>query len=236
MPHRDGHAVGAPSWVDLTTPDPGGAKAFYAELFGWSYAEGAALLDGRLAAGVGPAAAGQSSVWRTHLVAGDLAGTLARVRAAGGEVRGESGTGAAVADPTGAEVLFRQSGAHSGVQVVHEHGALTWNELRTQDVTGAKAFYGKLFDYTYSPVRGLPDCPVFEVDGIPVASAEPGPTPETPSHWLVYFGSRDVEATAATALRAGGAVVRPPLETAYGPTAVLADPWGAMFAVIGLRD
>ena len=27
---------GVPSWIDLATPDPEAAQAFYAELFGWT--------------------------------------------------------------------------------------------------------------------------------------------------------------------------------------------------------
>jgi hypothetical protein len=29
--------VGVPSWADLTVPDVAAAKAFYAEVLGWSY-------------------------------------------------------------------------------------------------------------------------------------------------------------------------------------------------------
>ena len=28
---------GTPTWVDLTTPDPDGARKFYHALFGWDY-------------------------------------------------------------------------------------------------------------------------------------------------------------------------------------------------------
>ena len=37
MPARTEHAPGTPSWVDLQTSDPAGAKAFYSALFGWDY-------------------------------------------------------------------------------------------------------------------------------------------------------------------------------------------------------
>ena len=36
MPERTSYEPGTPSWVDLTTPDPAGAKIFYGELFGWT--------------------------------------------------------------------------------------------------------------------------------------------------------------------------------------------------------
>ena len=31
------YAHGVPSWIDLATPDPTGAKAFYGALFGWHF-------------------------------------------------------------------------------------------------------------------------------------------------------------------------------------------------------
>ena len=37
MPERTSYAPGTPSWVDLQTSDPAGAKTFYAALFGWDY-------------------------------------------------------------------------------------------------------------------------------------------------------------------------------------------------------
>src|SRR4051794_35214100 len=37
MGKRESYAPGTFSWVELSTPDVGAAKSFYAELFGWSY-------------------------------------------------------------------------------------------------------------------------------------------------------------------------------------------------------
>ena len=38
MPVHDLSPVGAPCWIDLFTSDTDGARAFYAELFGWTLA------------------------------------------------------------------------------------------------------------------------------------------------------------------------------------------------------
>jgi len=35
MAERDGYAPGIPSWVDLATSDPAGARDYYTGLFGW---------------------------------------------------------------------------------------------------------------------------------------------------------------------------------------------------------
>ena len=39
MPGIESYAQGTPGFVDLTTPDPDAAKAFYAALFGWEYVD-----------------------------------------------------------------------------------------------------------------------------------------------------------------------------------------------------
>ena len=37
MGERTSHAPGTFSWVDLSTTDPGAAKGFYGDLFGWEF-------------------------------------------------------------------------------------------------------------------------------------------------------------------------------------------------------
>jgi hypothetical protein len=56
--------------------------------------------------------------------------------------------------------------------------------------------------------------------------------PGVPSHWHVYFGTDDADATAAKAVELGGSIVVPPFDTPVGRIAVLSDPQGAMFSVI----
>ena len=53
-----------------------------------------------------------------------------------------------------------------------------------------------------------------------------------PSHWHVYFGTEDADATAAKAAELGGSVIVAPFDTPVGRIAVLSDPQGAMFSVI----
>jgi predicted enzyme related to lactoylglutathione lyase len=56
---------------------------------------------------------------------------------------------------------------------------------------------------------------------------------EMPAHWLQYIGTRDVDATADAAVRAGGSVIKSPSDMqGAGRYAVLKDPQGAMFAII----
>lgn len=56
-----------------------------------------------------------------------------------------------------------------------------------------------------------------------------------PPHWLVYFAVGDCEGTTALAQSLGGAVRMPPSDAAgVGRFSVLADPQGAVFAVVRL--
>ncbi|MGW0522613.1 VOC family protein [Crossiella sp. NPDC003009] len=250
MPQQHEYTTGVPSWVDVSTPDTDGARRFYTGLFGWAYEVGEerfahytnALLDGHVIAGLGPAQPDAPPMWGTYLHTEDLAGTVERVRAAGGTVVvepmpiGDFGSMALAADPTGALIGFWQPDKHRGAGLVNEPGALVWNELRTTDVATAKSFYANVFDYTFSEVRGAPEYPVFQLGERQVASAEPVHREEERPHWLVYFGTSDVDATAARATELGGSVVEQPSDTAYGRMAVLADPWGAEFAVLHLPD
>ena len=59
----------------------------------------------------------------------------------------------------------------------------------------------------------------------------PGMT--APSHWMVYFGVDDVDATARLAQSLGGRQYVPPTDIpGVGRFAVLSDPQGAAFAVV----
>ena len=58
---------------------------------------------------------------------------------------------------------------------------------------------------------------------------------EVPSHWMIYMAVEDVDASAAKAAELGGQIVHPPTEIPnVGRWALIADPVGAMFAVMKL--
>ena len=111
------------NWVDLTTTDIEGAKAFYGGLFGWSYedrptSEGRPdytmfMLDGQAVAGGNPMspemeAMGAPPVWVSYDKYDDIDAAAARAGEAGGVVFMppmdvlDSGRMALIQDPTGA--------------------------------------------------------------------------------------------------------------------------------------
>ena len=81
MPTPD-HTNGAPCWIDLMTSDAEKAKAFYGELFGWTFETGdqekyggyiMAAKDGKSVAGIMQKQedqAGLPDVWSTYLRTG----------------------------------------------------------------------------------------------------------------------------------------------------------------------
>jgi hypothetical protein len=69
------------------------------------------------------------------------------------------------------------------------------------------------------------------IGGMPPPSFSP---PNTPPHWLAYFYVSNCDETAAKTNELGGKTLLAPLTIEkVGRMAILADPQGAVFAVIG---
>ena len=162
MPQRDGYAHGTPGWVDLSTADTEGSKAFYGELFGWSWEDQEGLgggfvysiarMDGRAVAGLGPTPsemveAGVRAAWNTYLIVDSADVAHQAVLDAGGRSLARpfdvmsAGRMAFVMDDQGACSGLWQAGLHIGAQLVNEPGALTWVELYVPDAETAAQFY-----------------------------------------------------------------------------------------------
>ena len=248
------YQAGVPCWVDLSTKDLEGAKAFYAGLFGWT-AEASEdpaaggytmfLLDGQaVAGGNGLMAPEQPTVWTTYVSVDDADKAAEAVALGGGSVLVapmdvlDVGRMGLFADPAGAVIAAWQPRAHKGAAVVNEPGSLSWNELLTRDVEGAKAFYPAVFGWGYK-ASDVADVQYTEwqvgdrtVGGL-MGMDENFP-PDLPPHWMVYFAVADCAASAAKVTELGGTVAVPPTTIPVGTFAVCADPQGASFSLIEL--
>ncbi|HEX6396392.1 MAG TPA: VOC family protein [Steroidobacteraceae bacterium] len=115
-------------------------------------------------------------------------------------------------------------------------GRFVWHQLMTRDVPGAKKYYSKLVGWKTMPWPLDPAYTVCHAEAGPVAGIMeiPAEVPaDVPSHWVQYIGTRDVDATADAAVRAGGSVMKAPSDMqGAGRYAVLKDPQGALFAII----
>lgn len=260
MSERTSHAPGTPCWVELGSPDLDASIEFYGALFGWEVPESEnaeqtggyrlAMKGGRPAAGMMPLMQeGQPPAWTSYVSVADAGVAADKVREAGGSIVAEPmevldlGTMAIFADPAGAVSGVWQPGTFHGAGVVNEPGALSWNELNTRDLTGAKSFYGAVFGWTFENVEfegGGGSYTTVNLGGNPVGGilnmTERGVPEEVPPHWQVYFAVEDTDATIDQAKQRGAGVMVEPVDIPAGRFSILVDPHGASFAVIALSE
>ena len=121
----------------------------------------------------------------------------------------------------------------------HHVGKVIWDDLVTPDLEAAKHFYGALFGWTFREVPGDPNYTLALLDGEPLAglfqkALLPGQAQQP--HWLTFLAVRDVDAAQQVARQHGGAIlVKPHNYPQRGRQAVLADPDGAVFAVLAAQ-
>jgi uncharacterized protein len=257
MPRRDTAPIGAPCWVDLMTSDPGRARDFYCQLFGWTAEEPAPEFggyfnyqkDGVRIAGCMPSqfGSGQPDVWSVYLTTDDAAKTVEAAAANGGEVHvtpmavGDLGTMAVVSDSGGAAIGIWQPGVHPGFGIVTETGAPSWFELQTRGYDAAVAFYRDVFRWDTHVVSDTPDFRYTTLahgdDWLAGIMDASGFLPEgVPSHWSVYFGVDDADAALTKIVELGGSVLAPAEDTPYGRLATAADPTGAQFKLVAPNE
>ncbi|MFK0258016.1 VOC family protein [Streptomyces sp. NPDC090445] len=253
---------GTPCWIDLMVPDQQAALDFYAGLFGWSGEVGppetggysVCLYKEQPVAGIMKAMNPDGStpdpmppaVWTTYLAVHDVHEVVRAAAAAGGstimdptEVM-DLGRMAVLADPTGAVYGIWQAGSFPGAGIVNEDNTLIWNDLATSDPQQAARYYSTILPITpaASEIPGAEGYIEFKVNDRAVGglmSLEQHPK-GTPPHWMPYFRVADADATQAACEKAGGSIMAPAFDMPVGRMAVLADPQGAVFAVIKPND
>jgi hypothetical protein len=107
-------------------------------------------------------------------------------------------------------------------------------ELHTNDLTRAREFYSKLFDWKLPemPMPGGGTYTMIEVGSGTGGGMMTNPAPGTPPHWLAYVGVDDVRASTKKAKDLGAKVVQDVMEVGeYGTMSVITDPTGATIAM-----
>jgi len=117
-----------------------------------------------------------------------------------------------------------------------KQGAVSWAELATTDVEGAKRFYSGLLGWTteQAPMEGM-TYTIAKAGEQRVAGIMPNHCPggEIKPQWGIYITVDDVDATAKKAEELGGKVLMPPTDIPnVGRFSALMDPQGVMFSVI----
>lgn len=250
---------GTPSWVDLGTPDLDASISFYSGLFGWQVEKlpeeaggySMARLNGKAVAGMGPLMSDdQPPSWSTYVSVADIEDTAEKVRDNGGQVFMEPmkvqigadhfGSMAVFADPTGAVFSAWEPHLQIGAELVNEPGTLAWNELVTRDIDTAKKFYGAVFGWEADTSEAGPTTYTeWKLAGRSIGGMlqmnEEWPL-DIPAHWMAYFAVEDADAAAANAKDLGATIrVEPTDIPNVGRFAVVVDPLGAQFSVIGLN-
>lgn len=251
MPAVSSHPPGSFCWIELATSDAAAARAFYTQLFGWSVNEipmgemGTYSIfqhGGRDCAAMYQSGPGEGIPpnWLSYVAVKDADASAAQARTLGGQiVKGpfdvfDSGRMAVVSDLQGAVFAIWQPKSNIGVGVRDEPGTLCWNELQARDVDAAKTFYTALFPWRMKESPEYTEWHLGEnaVGGM-LASQAP---PEVPSMWLPYFAVDDCDGAVEKARFLGGHPIVPAMDIAgVGRFSVLADPQGAVFAVIRLE-
>ncbi|MFE1438809.1 VOC family protein [Streptomyces sp. NPDC058739] len=247
---------GAPNWIDLATPDIDGAATFYGGLFGWRFASAGPgtggygyfrLGDKRVAGGMQTTPEEWPPSWAVHFKSSDADATARTAEEAHGSVvlrpadlKGQGRT-AVLADRAGVPFGIWQPGPDKGLDLVQAPGALFWLELYTPDIAAAAGFYHKVLGWETASVTypgGIYTCfnPAGQSEDTMFAGLVPldeDPTKADAPYWLVYIEVTDADAAVARAQELGGSVLMPATDLPdVGRIAVLADPYGARFAVI----
>lgn len=245
-------------WPEVSTTDAAKAAAFYGSLFGWTDQP---VMDGGyhiLQAG-GKDAAGLYELmpeqkergvrphWLNYVEVADTDAAAAKAEGLGATILNAPfdvpgvGRMAVIQDPTGAAFCVWQTAGHSGA-AAEGIGACGWTELATKDRDKALAFYQAMFGWIRTE-EGKPNQDGFEYAELGLEKGKPfiglyqiGPEMgPMPSAWVNYFMVEDCDATAAKAKSLGGRLYVEPKDIPdVGRFCVIADPFGASFAVIKL--
>ncbi len=249
MGDRDHYVPGTFCWAELGTADPEASAAFYTGLFGWD------AVDMALAGG-GDATTFQllgrdvcelqrhdprqgPPGWLSYVSVEDADEVTERARAAGARVVREplnvyaAARTAVLEDPTGAVFGLWEPRARVGATLVNDPGAMCLNQLNTSDPDRAAAFYTEAFGWRIESV-GTDEQPYWGIFNGPGLNGGMMPLPPqggAPSHWLVYFATADIDATASRIPELSGRVLVPPVDIPNGRISVAMDPQGATFAL-----
>jgi len=239
-------AVGRIVWHDHMSEDPQQAQEFYKQLLGletevWKPGEmdyPMIVVNGQMHGGFGPAQGGAPPHWLCHVCVENVDQAAGKAPAQGGETLGppmdipEVGRMAVVRDPQGAVIsLFTPQG-----EMQQPRGAFEWDELWTNDLEGAKRFYGEVIGWRANEMS-MGDAGTYVLFGIGeqdmAGCAEIRPDMQMPPSWLTYLHTDDLDASLTRAPQLGGSVVMPRMDLeGIGGFAVLADSVGAVFGLL----
>lgn len=250
MGKRESYEPGTFCWLDLSTSDLDGARAFYGELFGWEFEDseipGGGVYTMCQLQGDEVAAIVQQDQqpghWNHYVSVENADETAAKAKQLGAHIFEEpfdvmeSGRMAVFADPGGAVLCVWEARDHIGAGRVNDIGCMAWNELQTREPEKTVVFYSTLFGWETDSIEEGGQTVYVTIKnrrgwmngGMMPMAGQPG---DAPSYWLPYFNVSSCDDAAEKAKRLGGALLAGPMEPGAGRIAILSDPQGAAFAV-----
>lgn len=109
-----------------------------------------------------------------------------------------------------------------------------WFDLSSGDPAGSREFYGKLFGWhvEVNPDPQYGGYALAKLGGKDVAGIGPKQSPDGPSAWMIYVGTKDADETVKKTTAAGGKVIVEPMQVGpQGRMVVIQDPAGAFLGV-----
>jgi len=247
--------LGRHIWSELMTTDTKAAEAFYDAVVGWTsepfanspqpYTQfkrsGGAGVAGLMET---PADMPMPAFWWMYIAAPDFDAAAAHLLELGGSTMSEVidvptvGRMQMVKDPQGAAFYIMQPDPRvNGPDHDPGIGEASWLELVTTDVTGAMAFYQRLFGWEPGDAMDMGDLGPYQMftrGGRTIGgmmNKPPQMAAATP-HWALYFRVDDIHAAAGRVKDQGGQILNGPMEVPGGDWIVNAmDPHGAAFSL-----
>lgn len=242
-------------WCDIDSANTRRSKKFYGAIFGWKALDtpggptgpySLMRVGGKDVAGMYAMLPAErkkkvKTSWLPFIAVKSASATAKKAKAAGAKITepvkriGDSGTMAILKDPAGAEFAVWQAASHIGAGVDGKPGCVSWHDLSVKDTTKAGAFYTKVFGWKHrTQDMGGGKYHTFEQGREGVAGMWPEGMKKFSPCWITHFKVADCGKAAATAKKLGGRVHMPPMRISKTMSfAILADPDGAAFGVIG---
>lgn len=246
---------GAPCWATLASSDEARARAFYADVLGWSFRDVgprqhdwvlAEAADG-VVAGIGAVPEDGRSTWLLGFATDDLERSAALVVNAGGtllqpphEVLAGAARLAVGRGRGGMRFAMLEAGDFTGFTAVNSPGALVWEDGYSTAPAEDKAFHAEVFGWQYTPeprageqyaMFGAPGDPR-PWGGIGALPADLLPLSGQGGLWCLWFGVDSADAAVDHVITGGGGVLSGPTDTPWGRLALVQDPEGAVFGVV----
>lgn len=255
MPSIHGRFV----WYELMATDMARAKAFYADLLGWTALDAPmpgfayslfSTADGPVAGlrtlGDDARRMGAIPYWLGYVYVDDVDAAVARLKELGGTVHvpptdvPNISRFSIVSDPQMAPLALVK-GARPAQEVPTQPdgpGHVVWHELFAADRKKAFDFYNAVLDWQKAENRAGPvdNYQTFSAGGDIIGGMLDKPHSLPNPFWLYYFAVDDIETCLDRVKAAGGEIL-------YGPAALVGggrvahcrDPQGALFALLDRR-